>query len=225
MNITELSKQFEYQFADTALLDQALTHRSLSRTCNNERLEFLGDSVLSLVISEFLYNRFADINEGKLSRLRASLVKQQSLADLARGVSLGDYIKLGSGELKSGGFRRDSILSDVLEAIIGAIYLDSGFDQARQSVLHLYRDRLSKISDKASQSLKDAKTQLQELLQSRQIPLPEYKVVQTIGKEHDQLFTVKCRVQGLNMEAPGKGGSRKKAEQQAAANLLKRLQQ
>lgn len=225
MSIADISNSFDVQFTDPALLDQALTHRSLSRTSNNERLEFLGDSVLSLVITEFLYKRFDNVNEGKLSRLRASLVNQQSLASLARQISLGDHIRLGGGELKSGGFRRDSILSDALEAIIGAIYLDSGFDQARRSVLHLYRDRLENLSDVSAQSLKDAKTQLQEILQSRQIQLPDYEVIRTDGKDHNQVFTVSCRIQALNSEATAKGNSRKKAEQRAAAKLVKRLQQ
>lgn len=224
MSFTDLCKNFEYQFTDPDLIDQALTHRSLSKTRNYERLEFLGDSVLSLVITEFLYNRFVDINEGKLSRLRASLVNQQSLAEIARSLSLGDFVKLGSGELKSGGFRRDSILSDVLEAIIGAMYLDGGFEKARQSVLHIYQFKLKNISEKLSQSLKDSKTQLQEILQSQQLQLPEYEVIQTLGKDHDQVFTVSCRIPPLNMAASGKGSSRKRAEQNAAAKIVKRLQ-
>ncbi|MCP4432319.1 MAG: ribonuclease III [Gammaproteobacteria bacterium] len=223
MSVAGFNSKIDYQFIDYALLDQAVTHRSVSRTINNERLEFLGDSVLSLVISEYLYKYFPDIDEGKLSRLRASLVNQQSLAMIARGISLGECIKLGGGELKSGGFRRDSILSDTLEAIIGAIYLDGGFQQACKSVRYLYRNMLTEITDKIDQSLKDPKTQLQEILQSRQIQLPEYQVIQTVGKDHDQVFTVSCKIHVLEIEATGKGSSRKKAEQEAAGQVLKRL--
>ena len=223
MTIDGIHLKIEYQFIDHALLEQALTHRSVSKSINNERLEFLGDSVLSLVVTEYLYRTFPDISEGKLSRLRASLVNQRSLADISRGIGLGDYIKLGGGELKSGGYRRDSILSDTLEAIIGAVYLDGGFEQASKSVLFLYRNLLNKIADKIDQSLKDAKTQLQEILQSRQIQLPEYRVVQTVGKDHNQVFTVGCKIDVLDIEATGKGSSRKKAEQEAAGLVLKRL--
>ena len=223
MTIDGIHLKIEYQFIDNALLEQALTHRSVSKSLNNERLEFLGDSVLSLVITEYLYRNLPDISEGKLSRLRASLVNQKSLADISRGMALGDYIKLGGGELKSGGYRRDSILSDTLEAIIGAIYIDGGFEQASKSVLILYRNLLNNISDKIDQSLKDAKTQLQEILQSRQLQLPEYEIVQTVGKDHNQLFTVSCKIDVLNLEARGKGSSRKKAEQEAAGLVLKRL--
>ena len=223
MTLDDIHSIIEYQFIDHALLEQALTHRSVSKSINNERLEFLGDSVLSLVITEYLYRKFPDISEGKLSRLRASLVNQKSLADISRGIALGDYIKLGSGELKSGGYRRDSILSDTLEAIIGAVYLDGGFEQVSKSVLFLCRNLLNKIADKIDQSLKDAKTQLQEILQSRQIQLPEYRVVQTVGKDHNQVFTVGCKIDVLDIEATGKGSSRKKAEQEAAGLVLKRL--
>jgi ribonuclease-3 len=223
VTLDDIHSIIEYQFIDHALLEQALTHRSVSKSINNERLEFLGDSVLSLVITEYLYRKFPDISEGKLSRLRASLVNQKSLADISRGIALGDYIKLGSGELKSGGYRRDSILSDTLEAMIGAIYIDGGFEQACKSVLVLYRNLLNNIPDKIDQSLKDAKTQLQEILQSRQVQLPEYEVVQTVGKDHNQLFTVSCKIDVLGLEATGKGSSRKKAEQEAAGLVLKRL--
>lgn len=225
MILDGIHSKIEYQFIDHALLEQALTHRSVSKSINNERLEFLGDSVLSLVVTEYLYRNFPDISEGKLSRLRASLVNQRSLADISRGIGLGDYVKLGGGELKSGGYRRDSILSDTLEAIIGAVYLDAGFEQACKSVLFLYRNPLNKISDKIDQSLKDAKTQLQEILQSRQMQLPEYEVIQTVGKDHNQVFTVSCKINLLEIEATGKGSSRKKAEQEAAGLVLKRLKQ
>lgn len=210
-----------YRFKRTELLEQALTHRSFSQAHNNERLEFLGDSVLSLVISQQIYQQFPQADEGDLSRIRASLVKQETLAKVARDIELGDHILLGGGELKSGGFRRASILSDVLEAIIGAIYLDSNFDQARSAVLHLYRDYLENSPD--IQSLKDPKTRLQEFLQSQQSELPVYEVVQTVGKAHDQTFTVKCLVPEFSVETSGKGSSRKKAEQVAAELAFKQI--
>lgn len=221
MNAKSFFGIFDYQFKQTALLEQALTHRSFSKTINNERLEFLGDSVLSLAISQQLYEQLTESNEGELSRVRASLVKEKTLANIARNIKLGDHIKLGGGELKSGGFRRSSILSDTLEAIIGAIYLDSDFVQARKSVLYLYQDFLENLPD--AQALKDPKTRLQESLQARHINLPDYEVVQTAGKDHDQTFTVRCSIPELSIESIGKGSSRKKAEQVAADNTLKRL--
>ena len=210
-----------YQFKRRELLEQALTHRSFSRSANNERLEFLGDSVLNLIISNFIYRRFESASEGRLSRIRASLVKQDTLAMVAREIGLGEHIFLGGGELKSGGFRRDSILSDALEALIAAIYLDSDYAQAEKTVLHLF-DNLLQAVDVGS-SLKDAKTQLQEYLQGRQKSLPLYKVIQTNGKSHDQVFTVSCELSDLDLQSEGKGSSRKKAEQQAAHNLLHKL--
>lgn len=210
-----------YRFKQTELLEQALTHRSFSRSHNNERLEFLGDSVLSLVISQHIYQQFPQADEGDLSRMRASLVKEKTLAEVARHIELGEFIHLGGGELKSGGFRRDSILSDVLEAIIGAIYLDSDFEQARLAVLQLYRHQLENLPD--IESLKDPKTRLQEFLQSQQSELPVYDVVQAVGKAHDQTFTVKCLVSEYSIETSGKGSSRKKAEQVAAELALKKI--
>ena len=210
-----------YQFKRRELLEQALTHRSHSRGANNERLEFLGDSVLSLIISNFIYQRFENASEGRLSRIRASLVKQDTLAEVARDIGLGDHILLGGGELKSGGFRRDSILSDALEALIAAIYLDSDYTQAEKTVLHLFDDLLQAVD--VGSSLKDPKTQLQEYLQGRQKSLPLYEVIQTNGKSHDQVFTVSCELSDLGLQSEGKGSSRKKAEQQAAHNLLHKL--
>ena len=210
-----------YQFKRRELLEQALTHRSFSRGANNERLEFLGDSVLNLIISNFIYRRFESASEGRLSRIRASLVKQDTLAEVAREIGLGDHIQLGGGELKSGGFRRASILSDALEALIAAIYLDSNYAQAEKTVLHLFDDLLQAVD--VESSLKDAKTKLQEYLQGRQKPLPLYKVIQTNGKSHDQVFTVSCELSDLDLHSEGKGSSRKKAEQQAAHNLLQKL--
>lgn len=210
-----------YQFKRRELLEQALTHRSHSRAANNERLEFLGDSVLSLIISNFIYQRFENASEGRLSRIRASLVKQDTLAGVAREIGLGDHIQLGGGELKSGGFRRASILADALEALIAAIYLDSDYAQAEKTVLHLFDDLLQAVD--VGNSLKDAKTRLQEYLQGRQKSLPEYKVIQTNGKSHDQIFTVSCELTDLGLQSEGKGSSRKKAEQQAAHNILHKL--
>ena len=221
MNLEKIQKVLTYNFKQIKLLEQALTHRSYSRSSNYERLEFLGDSVLNLVISENIYLREPEASEGELSRIRASLVKQEALARVARDMDLGDYINLGGGELKSGGYRRPSILSDTLEAIIGAIYLDGGFDAARESTTALYRDYLRNLPD--SITLKDDKTRLQEYLQSKQIELPEYQVVKTVGKSHDQVFTVLCKVDSITLESTGKGLSRKKAEQDAAHRALKQL--
>jgi len=211
----------DYQFKQSDLLEQALTHRSYSRNKNNERLEFLGDSVLNLVISQHIYEREPGANEGDLSRIRSSLVNEEALARVARDIGLGDFIFLGGGELKSGGFRRSSILSDTLEAIVGAIYLDSGFDKARHTILFLYRNYLHTLPD--TDTLKDAKTQLQEYLQSKQLDLPEYTVIKTTGKSHDQIFTVSCRVASLQVQSSGTGSSRKKAEQKAAKKMLDQL--
>jgi len=210
-----------YQFTSKELLEQALTHRSHSRSVNNERLEFLGDSVLNLIISNFIYRRFESASEGRLSRIRASLVKQDTLARVAREIGLGDHIHLGGGELKSGGFRRASILSDALEALIAAIYLDSDYLQAEKVVLLLFGDLLQAVD--VGSSLKDPKTKLQEYLQGRQKSLPRYRVVQTSGKSHDQIFTVSCELGDLGLLGEGKGSSRKQAEQQAAHNILQML--
>lgn len=221
MNQERFQETIDYQFRRAKLLDQALTHRSFSQNSNNERLEFLGDSVLNLVISGHIYRHRPDADEGELSRMRASLVKEEALAQVARDINLGDYINLGSGELKSGGFRRASILSDTMEAIFGAVYLDGGFSQAQQTILFLYDTYLQKLPD--TETLKDPKTKLQEHLQGQQIDLPEYKVVKTVGKSHDQTFTVTCIIDALKLNTSGKGSSRKKAEQSAADSALHRL--
>jgi len=221
VNLEKIQTILDYQFKQPDLLGQALTHRSYSSDKNNERLEFLGDSVLSLVITHHIYQRQPEADEGDLSRIRSSLVKQEALARVARDIGLGDYIYLGGGELKSGGFRRSSILSDTLEAIIGAIYLDSGFGPAQETVLFLYRDYLLTLPD--TDTLKDAKTRLQEYLQSRQLGLPEYKVIKTVGKSHDQVFTVTCSIASLKLEYSGEGSSRKKAEQDAARKTLDQI--
>lgn len=211
-----------YQFQRTELLQQALSHRSYSRNANNERLEFLGDSILNLIISNVIYRRFDDASEGRLSRIRASLVKQETLAEVARAINLGDSILLGGGELKSGGYRRDSILSDALEALIAAIYLDSDYPETERVVLKLFDDWLQGIDVK--RSLKDPKTRLQEFLQGKQQPLPSYTVLQTTGKSHDQIFTVRCEIVEPVLQGEGQGPSRKKAEQEAASNLMRKLE-
>lgn len=221
MSLNRLQSTIDYRFKQEELLKQALTHRSYCRGANNERLEFLGDSVLSLVISHNIYEQQPNASEGDLSRIRASLVNESALARVARDINLGDYILLGGGELKSGGFRRASILSDTMEAILGAIYLDSNFTQVQTSILYLYRAYLQNLPSQSS--LKDPKTRLQEYLQSEKIDIPEYAVVKTIGKSHDQIFTLTCRIISLNIETSGIGSSRKKAEQDAAIKALKVL--
>lgn len=221
MSLNRLQLTLDYRFKQEELLKQALTHRSFCRGANNERLEFLGDSVLSLVISHNIYNQQPNASEGDLSRIRASLVNEAALARIARDINLGDYIFLGGGELKSGGFRRESILSDTLEAILGAIYLDSDFIQVQTSILYLYRAYLQDLPSQSS--LKDPKTRLQEYLQSEKINIPEYVVMKTIGKSHDQTFTLTCRIHSLNIATSGTGSSRKKAEQDAAVKALKAL--
>jgi len=218
VNADKLFALTGYQFRQTNLLEQALTHRSYSRQLNNERLEFLGDSVLNLIISNHIYRRFSDADEGDLSRIRASLVKEETLAQVARQINLGDCIHLGGGELKSGGFRRASILADALEALIGAIYLDSDYTQTEAAVLHLYQDKLHSID--AGANLRDPKTRLQEYLQANKNNLPSYQVEQTTGKAHDQVFNVSCKLLDLDMQSNGQGSSRKKAEQQAAQKIL-----
>jgi len=221
VNADKLCALTGYQFRQKNLLEQALTHRSYSRQLNNERLEFLGDSILNLIISNHIYERFSAADEGDLSRIRASLVKEETLALVARQINLGDFIHLGGGELKSGGFRRASILSDALEALIGAIYLDSDYAQTEAAVLHLYQEQLQNVD--ADANLRDPKTRLQEHLQANKNSLPSYQVEQITGKSHDQVFTVSCKLTDLDMQSNGKGSSRKKAEQQAAQKILDKL--
>ena len=211
--LTPLCSQLGYAFSNEALLTEALTHRSAA-SVNNERLEFIGDGILNFVVAARLFEQYPEMQEGDLSRLRASLVNKDSLADIAKVLGLGEYIRLGSGELKSGGRRRDSILADAVEAIFGAVYLDSGFDTCRSLVLRLYADKLQNIPD--VQTLKDPKTRLQELLQSRRYSLPVYTVLEVSGKAHKQCFTVECRIEELECVATAEGRSRRKAEQAAA---------
>jgi ribonuclease-3 len=201
---------------------RALTHRSVGSN-NNERLEFLGDSILGFVIAHALYDAFPDADEGRLSRLRASLVNETALAEIARKYQVGDFLYLGSGELKSGGFRRDSILSDALEAIIGALYKDQGITACEALIKRLFADNIQALSLKAWE--KDPKTQLQELMQAKRLELPEYELIETTGLPHEQVFTVKCSVSLISEFCLGTGVSRKKAEQSAAELMLTKLQQ
>jgi ribonuclease-3 len=202
------------------LYEEALTHRSLGKK-NYERLEFLGDSILNLVIADALFRKLPEEKEGILSRLRAGLVNKETLAELAHELDLGSFIKLGPGELKSGGFRRDSILADAMEAIIGAVYLLKGFDAARSYILEVYTRRLENLP--GFDDLKDPKSRLQEYLQGKAIELPVYELVDVTGKAHDQHFKVRCVVQDLEISDIGEGSSRKKAEQEAASRILKQL--
>jgi ribonuclease-3 len=202
-----------YVFQSQELLKQALTHRSFG-TAHNERLEFLGDSILNCIIAQALYERFLDVREGDLSRLRATLVRQETLAEIAQGLGLGEQLRLGEGELKSGGFRRPSILADGLEALFGAVFLDGGFDRARETVLRLFEPYLSKLDPQHSG--KDAKTTLQELLQGRRLALPQYLLRATRGEAHAQEFEVECLIPELGITAIGRGTSRRSAEQEAA---------
>ncbi|MEM7561823.1 MAG: ribonuclease III [Pseudomonadota bacterium] len=221
MNPEKFQSLTGYLFKKQALLEQALTHRSFSRQRNNERLEFLGDSILNLIISNHIYHRFGNSDEGDLSRLRASLVKADTLAEVARNIGLGEFIHLGGGEMKSGGHRRSSILSDALEAVIAAVYLDSDYAQTEKMLLHIFQSQLEAVS--SGRILKDPKTRLQEYLQAKQIDLPDYQVEKTTGKSHDQVFTVRCDIPNLDLTFKGSGSSRKKAEQQAAQKALKKL--
>lgn len=218
--LSRLEKSVGYKFEDLAHLQLALTHRS-ANSKHNERLEFLGDSILSFVITDDLYHRFPQVNEGDMSRMRATLVRGKTLAELAREFELGDYLKLGPGELKSGGFRRESILADAVEAIIGAVYLDSDTETVRKMVLGWYKTRLEEIKPGVSQ--KDPKTRLQEFLQGRRKPLPSYEVTRIKGEAHNQEFTVMCAVSGIDKPVKGVGTSRRKAEQAAAELALEKL--
>jgi ribonuclease-3 len=215
-----LCKKLGLSFNNPALFVMALTHRSAGAN-NNERLEFLGDSILGFVIAQKLYELFPNASEGVLSRLRASLVNEDSLAGLARKHQLGDYLRLGSGELKSGGFRRDSILSDALEAIMGALFIDQGIKACQQWIEHIFAEKLQGLSLDNWQ--KDPKTQLQELMQSRKLDLPDYVLQTMSGLAHEQTFKVKCTVSLIEESCIGVGVSRKKAEQAAAEQMLELL--
>lgn len=218
--VSKLCKKLGYSFKDVALLTEAITHRS-KHSINNERLEFLGDSVLGYVISSELFRCFPDATEGELTRGRALLVKGETLAELALEMDLGEYLQLGPGELKSGGYRRKSILSDAMEAIIGAIYIDGGLEPARNHILSIYADKLKNISLKKVS--KDPKTQLQEAMQAMKRALPQYEIVATSGSDHDQVFEVSCKIDDIPKPVKGSGTSRRKAEQDAAKKVLKIL--
>ncbi|OUR66991.1 ribonuclease III [Bermanella sp. 47_1433_sub80_T6] len=218
--LIKLSQRIGYVFQDESLIQLALTHRSKGNT-NNERLEFLGDSIVNFTIAEALYRKFPQAKEGKLSRLRADMVRGTTLAEIARDFDLGEFLLLGSGELKSGGYNRESILADVVEAIIGAIYLDTGMDSVQERILSWYKSRLDNLSEDAV--VKDAKTRLQEHLQKSQNRLPKYDVVEISGQAHDQKFKVSCRVEKLPEVTMGIGSSRRFAEQSAAEKALKAL--
>jgi ribonuclease-3 len=212
-----LKKSLNYEFHDADLLRLALTHRSAAGG-NNERLEYLGDAVLDAVVSEIIYPQKPDADEGVLSRLRSYLVKDSALAELAADLGIGRYIILGPGEKKTGGHRRESILADALEALFGAVYLDSGFDAAKALICTAYGKRFQELPD--GSDLRDPKTALQELLQARQLELPEYRMEHVSGKAHQQLFEMSCSIAGTAHRTNGSGGSRRDAEQQAAARML-----
>ena len=213
----KLQKNIDYHFSDAALLKQALTHRSVNNN-NNERLDFLGDSILGCVISHELYLRFPLVDEGQLSRLRSSLVRGQTLAKLAKTLNLSENLVLGQGELKSGGFRRESIQADAFEAILGAIFLDSDYLTVSAVILKLYDELLNEASP--DDSLKDFKTQLQELLQKKGHSLPMYELIKTKGQDHNAVFYVSCHIKEFNLTAEENAKSIKRAEQACAESIL-----
>jgi ribonuclease-3 len=220
-NAQQLQDRLQYQFSDQTLLTLALSHRSCGSK-NNERLEFLGDAVLGLTVSNFLFQRFPEAREGDLSRIRSQIVRAESLAEVARSLDLGPELLLGQGEMKSGGHRRDSILGDTVEALIGAIYLDKGMSAAEQSVVNWFADKLNAVT--LDTPVKDPKTALQEWLQARGKPLPEYVVVKTQGEDHSRLFTISCKIANIESAAEATASSRRKAEQLVAEELLKQLE-
>jgi ribonuclease-3 len=218
--LTALQGRLQHEFSDPALLVRAVTHRSFAAD-HNERLEFLGDSVLNLAVADLLYLRLSALPEGDLSRIRANLVKQDTLHQLAVGLGLPEVVRLGEGEVRSGGSRRPSILADALEALIGAVYLDAGYAAAQALVHRLFQD--VEINPQMQASAKDAKTELQEWLQARKLRLPLYRVVGTLGAAHRQTFDVECEVAELNLSERGIGNSRRAGEQAAAAVMLQTL--
>jgi ribonuclease-3 len=215
-----LAERLGYSCRDAGLMEAALTHRSAAGA-HNERLEFLGDAVLNCLVAELLYRLYPNADEGELSRQRASLVSGDTLAETAVTIGLGEELRLGPGELRSGGFRRRSILADALEALIGAVYLDGGLEAAREVVGRLLTERVAQLADVAD--LKDPKTRLQEYLQARGLPLPSYSVEQVRGDAHLQTFDVRCDVAALGLSARGSGLSRRRAEQQAAEEILRQI--
>lgn len=220
MNLSQLQARLRYRFSRSDLIEQALTHRSAGSP-NNERLEFLGDSILNFVIAVALFERFSDASEGNLSRLRANLVRQEALHRVANDLDLGSFLRLGEGEMKSGGERRPSILADALEAVIGAVYLDGGFEAVQNVVVGLYNEQLTHSDPLLSG--KDAKTSLQEWLQGRRFPLPFYELISVRGEAHAQEFEVECRVSKPPLVTTGLGSSRRAAEQNAAQRAFEDL--
>ena len=214
-------RKLGYQFNSTQMLKLALTHRSKAAN-NYERLEFLGDSILGFVVAEYLYKQYPKLAEGKLSRMRSTLVRKETLAKVARQLQLSDHLLLGEGELKSGGFNRDSILSDTVESLIGAIYLDSDFDSAKQFIYQHFDTHFAAVSE--VENFKDAKSRLQEFLQKRGLALPEYQILETLGEQHQQEFKVECVVIDRDQRAEALAGSRRLAEQKAASIVLRSLQ-
>lgn len=219
-NLAALMRKMDYEFDDLNLLELALTHRSKG-SMNYERLEFLGDSILGFVIAEWLYKAYPKLAEGKLSRMRSSLVRREALADVARELTLGDYLILGEGELKSGGFNRSSILSDTVESLIGAIYLDSSFSSAESFIKSKFQKMMNSLS--VESNYKDAKSQLQEHLQKIGTNLPEYEIIETNGQQHEQEFTVECRLPNRKESAVATAKSRRLAEQKSASAVLEQL--
>ncbi len=221
-NPDQLQRLLTHTFARPELLLRALTHRSAAKD-HNERLEFLGDSVLGFLIADYLYENYPEAAEGELSRMRASLVKRSSLAQIARHLKLGGCLHLGSGERSSGGAERDSILSDAVEAILAAIYLDGGLDASRRQVYEWASFLIASKEQTASMETKDFKTQLQELMQARGEPLPSYEVLDVSGEAHDQVFTIRCMIESQQLSETGQGRSKRKAEQRAAEKIMATL--
>lgn len=215
MQLFKLTSFLDQDHMATDCFIQAITHRSANGK-HNERMEFLGDSVLGLIITNALYRQQPKASEGYLSRLRASLVNENTLAEIANELSLGDFLRLGAGELKSGGFRRKSILSDTLEAVIGSVYLEKGMDAATDFVLNIYTNRFDELP--SEDDLKDPKSRLQEILQSRGYDIPQYELISTTGDAHRQIFTAECTIDSMSIKTKGVAGSRRKAEQQSAQN-------
>ena len=220
-NITQLQRRLGYVFNDPTLLSLALSHRSFA-SANNERMEFLGDAILGLVVTDYLYQQFPDAREGELSRMRSHIVRGESLAEVAKQLELGTDILLGPGEMKSGGHRRDSILGDTVEALLGAVYLDKGIDAARDRIYDWFKSLFDSALE--IKPLKDSKTTLQEWLQQRGKSLPDYKLVDTGGEAHSRLFTVSCKIDAVGQEMTAIATSRRRAEQMVAEQLLTELE-
>lgn len=221
IELYRLSERLGYTFKNTDLLLQALTHRSFEGALNNERLEFLGDSVLSFAITEALFHKHPEASEGELTRLRSSLVKGETLSEMAKELGLGDLLRLGLGELSTGGFRRASTLEDAFEALIGAIFLDSDFNTAKTLLLKWFDERLKIATPETA--IRDSKSRLQEWLQAKGIALPTYEVLQEEGPDHNKIFHVKCNITVLNVSSEAEGVNKKNAEQKAAEKLLASL--